>query len=132
MNTIDKETAEIEFGRFVEAMDIDLELEGDDEEDKRDFSLHKDRMVTSIMKGFLVILEDGKPVYTPKYPITGSIDPVLKFRRPTGATIKAFNKANQDINAALADMTRKPASFFSGMDYFDYKVCCAVANLFLA
>ena len=125
---VNKETAELEFERFAVLNKIDTELEGDTEDDKKEYTSNKSKLVKAIMKGSLEVDDKGVLKYSPEW---GENPAGLIFNRPTGATIRAFNTSNQDLNAALADVTKQPVSIFSRMDYADLKICYAVINLFL-
>lgn len=129
--TIAADVAEHEFMRFVEAMDLDVDPTGWDDEDKRSFEEAKRKLVSALRSGKLVIDEHGQPVFTPSQPPT---DPIT-FYEPTGATLMAMDqkKKNHDVAkmyAAMADMTRQPMTRFSKMVNRDVKICTAIASLF--
>ena len=130
--TVAREVAEEEFERMVEAMDLDVDPQGMDEEERVDFGRLKSRIVGAMVRGRLTVDQDGFPVYTP---LSGG-EPV-KFYEPTGATLMAQDKKKkgQDVAkmyAVMADMTQTSVQTFSKMPQRDLKVCMAVANLFLA
>lgn len=132
---VDRETAEQEFDRFLDAMDIDGDTAGMTDEDRQGFDGQKQTIVSAIRKGRLYINENGEPVFTPS---TVEIDGgVITFYEPSGASYMAMDskKKGHDVAkmyAMMADMTKQPAKVFAKMKQRDLKVCQAVAVLFLA
>jgi len=134
MSKINMEMAEAEFLRFGESMDLDFEENEMDEESLKDFIVIKKRLVASIMKGNLVVNENGEPVFTPvseeeKNPIT--------FCEPSGATLQAMDKKKkgEDIGktfAMMSDMTQTSSGLFSKMKNRNFKICQGIFTLFLA
>lgn len=129
-----QEVAEQEFDRFVDAMRLDVDPAGWDDEDKKSFTDSRNKILAAMRTGSLVIDERGQPSYTPSY--GDNTQPVV-FYRPTGATLMAMDgrKKGHDqakLLAAMADMTRENASRFAKMDLYDLKVCQSVMLLFLA
>ncbi len=127
------EVAEQEFNRFVEAMDLDVDPADMDEDDKKGFEQQRDRVVSAIQFGALVISDSGEPVFTPQR--SKDIDPIT-FHEPTGASLMAMDrkKKTEDIGklyAAMGDMTKTHAGVFSKMKMADLKVCMAITTLFL-
>jgi hypothetical protein len=132
-NVIAKEVAEQEFDRFVDAMDLDVDVADMDEDDKKGFTQQKDRVVAAIMAGALVINDQGEPVFTPQRTNDAN---AITFYEPTGASLMAMDrkKKTEDIGklyAAMGDITKSHANTFSKMKMSDLKVCMAVATLFL-
>lgn len=128
---VDKQTAELEFERFAEEMDLDLECYSD--EDRASLEVNKGRIVRAIMAGALVIDEKGQPVFTPAR--SKNPEPIT-FYEPTGATYMASDgtKKGHEIlraNKLLADMTRTHAATFAKLANSDYKVCQSLLALFL-
>lgn len=127
------EVAEQEFNRFVEAMDLDVNPADMDEDDKKGFEQQRDRVVSAIQAGTVVINDNGEPVFTPQR--TKDADPITFFE-PTGASLMAMDrkKKTEDIGklyAAMGDMTKNHANVFSKMKMADLKVCMAITTLFL-
>lgn len=132
---ISKEVAESEFNRFTEKMDLDVNTEGMSADDKRDFTIQKDRLVRSIMGGSLTIDEAGQPTYTPQR-AGGEVNPII-FYEPTGASYIAMDrkKVGEDMGklfATMADITQTSSGLFSKMKNADLKVCMSITTLFLA
>lgn len=128
-----KEVAEQEFTRFVEAMDLDVNPVDMDAEDKKGFEQQKDRIISAIQSGALVINDDGEPVFTPQR--TKGAD-AITFHEPTGASLMAMDrkKKTEDIGklyASMGEITKTHASTFSKMKMPDLKVCMAITTLFL-
>lgn len=128
-----KEVAEAEFTRFVEAMDLDVDPADMDEDDKKGFNQQRERIVSAICAGSLVINDEGEPVFTPQR--TKDAEP-LTFHEPTGASLMAMDrkKRNEDVGkmySLMGEITKTHASTFSKMKMADLKVCQAVTTLFL-
>lgn len=127
MNTVDKETAEIEFNRFAEAMDLDIDTDDMNEEDKNAFNRQKKRILRAIERGSLVINDGGEAVFTPSNPKSGYSEP-LTFHERTGASLMAMDnkKKNHDVAktyAVLADMCKVNQSVFAKLAGSDIKLC---------
>jgi len=130
-----REVAEVEFNRFTEKMDLDVNTEGMSADDKRDFTLQKDRLVRCIEAGSLTIDEDGQPTYAPQR--AGSDVNAITFYEPTGASYIAMDrkKVGEDMGklfATMADITKTSSGLFSKMQNADLKVCMSITTLFLA
>lgn len=124
--------AEEEFGKFIEAMELDVDPDGMDDEDKASFVSAKRVILKCIESNHLVVNEDGEPVYTPR---KGDKSPIT-FHEPTGASYMAMDqkKKNHDMTklySVLADMTEEPIQRFAKMKARDTKVCQAIIGLFL-
>lgn len=123
------EVAESEFLRFCEAMDLDTEPKGDDE-DLRSYMDCKRRIVGAIVDGRMVVDEHGQPVFSP------SDGGGITFYEPDGSALLAMDQKKQNHNVAksyavLAAMTKQPAMRFAKMKNRDLKICQAVMALFL-
>lgn len=134
-NKISKDMAELDFNKFTEKMDLDVNTEGMSVDDKRDFTVQKDRLVRCIMEGSLVIDEEGQPIYTPQR--AGVDVNSITFYEPTGASYIAMDrkKAGEDMGkmfATMADITKTSSGLFAKMKNTDLKVCIAMTLLFLA
>lgn len=124
---IDTETAEHEFDRFVEAMDLDLDTSQMDQEDYNAFMKQKRRIIRAMEKGSLVINENGEAVYTPSNHKSKYTDPIT-FHERTGASLMAMDtkKKNHDVAktyAVLAEMCKVHQNVFAGLVGNDVKVC---------
>lgn len=132
-NKISKDMAEIEFQRFVDSMDLDIDETTMNDEDKDSFLIQKRKLISAIEKGYLVINENGEAVYTPQKSDVGS----LTFHERTGASILAMDgkKKNQDIAkmyAVMADMCKVSAKTFANLKGVDIKTCEAIFALLMA
>lgn len=130
---ISEEVCEAEFLRFAEAMGLDVDQKGMDDEDKKSFLVAKNRILGAMRDGGLVIDAEGRVVFTP---IVGTNKDPITFYEPTGAALIAMDqkKSGHDMAkgfAFLADMTKEPISRFVAMANRDLKVCQAVLGLFL-
>lgn len=129
-NVVDREVAEQEFERFADAMDLDVDPAGMDDDDRRGFEREKRIFLRAVQAGRLVVDEAGQPVYTPKggEPIT--------FYEPTGATLMEMDrvkqgKAMKQTSVLLAAMTKQSPPRFANMKLRDYKVCQAIMAFFM-
>lgn len=132
---IDREVAELEFERFVEAMDLDFDESLMDADDLSQFNKQKYRVIRAIESSALVINEDGEAVYTPQNRKSKYQNPIT-FHERTGASLMAMDskKKNQDMAktyAIMADMCKVPQSVFSGLVGIDGKVCEAIYTLLM-
>ena len=126
------DVAESEFVRFVDSMDLDINTDGMDDDEKKDLSLHKGRFISAIINGSLVINDEGEPVFTPQ---RGEHD-ALTFHEPTGAALMAMDRKKQSeeigkMYVVAAAMTKTHSKTFSNMKIADLKVCMAITTIFL-
>ena len=129
------EVCESDFQRFCDTMDIDVDPKGQDDDDKQSLQDCKRKMMQAMERGFLVINEDGEPVYTP---VGGDKDfrSAITFHEPKGEAWTARDgvKEGHDtkkLYASMASMTGLNVARFNRMAARDLKVCVAVALLFL-
>jgi hypothetical protein len=126
-----KEVAEQEFERMCSARGVLLDGEDLDDSDRETLAMLRKRIVGAICRGELVVTPEGDPVFTPP-----SMGKSFTFHPPTGATLMAMGNESDNshvrLNKALGEMTRSPAGEFSKMALPDYRICQAMANLFLA
>jgi hypothetical protein len=128
------EVAELEFTKFVEAMDLDADPSGWDAEDVKSFESAKKKIVGAIGRGHLVVDEHGQPVYTLQEGANAGTQ--ITFREQTGASLMAMDqkKKGHDVAkmfAVMADMTGTDAKTFADMKGRDLKICQAITALFL-
>ena len=133
VNIIGSDVAENEFLRFIETMDLDVDPDGMDDEDKSNLKDARRRIVRAISGGALVINEDGDPVYTPK---VGADRNPITFYEPDGGSIMAMDtkKRGHDVAklyATMADLTKTSVAKFTKMKQRDLSVCQAITVLFL-
>ncbi len=133
--TIDIDTANAEFDRFVECMDLDLDTADMDSEDLTAFNKQKNRILKVIQNGHLIINEKGEMVYTPSNPDSKHKD-AITFHERTGASLMAMDgkKKNYDVAktyAVMANMCHVHQSVFASMVGIDGKVCEAIFALLM-
>ena len=133
MEVINLDTANDEFNRFCDAMDI--ETSGLDDDDLNQFNKHKTRIVTAIQKGNLIINEDGEAVYTPYKSKSRHKEP-LTFHERTGATMMAAQNVKKNmfasqLYATMGDLCKVDAKVFAGLVGIDIKTCESIASLLL-
>lgn len=133
-NKVSLEVAEKDFERFIEEMDIDADVSSMDEEDLKSFNVEKSKIIKAIVKGSLIISEEGFPVFTPVRTVDSK---PITFYEPTGASLMAMDKRkkNEDFSKfynVLADITKTDPSTFAKLKMSDLKVCIAIGTLFLA
>jgi len=126
------EVCEQEFTRFVEAMGLDVDQSGMDDDDKKSFVAAKRRLIGAMATGNLIIDDQGRATYQPA---VGDTNPIT-FYSPTGATLMAMDqkKSGHDVAkmfAFMSDMTKEPTTRFAAMDNRDLKICQAITVLFL-
>lgn len=132
---ISNEFALVEFDRFVDMMDLDLDTSGMDSEDLTQFTKLKNRVIRAIEKGALVINDDGEAVYTAQNRRTKHKD-ALTFHERTGASLMAMDgkKKNYDVAktyAVMADMCKVHPNVFAGLVGIDAKICEALFSLLM-
>lgn len=134
VDKIDAETAEQELKRFTDAMELDLDVEGLDDNDRKDTENSVRLVIKNICSGDLVINSNDLPEYTPK---RSTRTEAIVFKEPTGATLMAIDKKKDtakvaQIHALLGSITGNSEKVFANMAHSDVKVCSAVLMLFLA
>lgn len=127
------EVAEQEFVRFTEAMDLDVDPRGMDDDDKATFVQARRRFIGAVMNGSLVVNDAGEPVFTPTQ---GEPRNAITFHEPTGASLIATDVKKEGHNTAktvafLADITHVEAKTFAQMANRDFRVCTSISALFL-
>lgn len=133
MSQVAKEVAEQEFDRFCEAMDLDVDTERMDSEDRKSLDEARHIVVRAIERGQLIIDDKGQPQLIPSS--GGDAKPIV-FYEPTGATYMSTDQHKKThevakLCAVLGDMTRTNAKLFSNMPARDFKVCKTLVTLFL-
>jgi len=127
--TMSEDVARSELDRFFSTMDLQTTAEQLERDDPDDYL----RIVRAVMRGELLINDDGCPVFQPRM---GSGEPIT-FYEPTGASYMAMDrvkKGSGDIEkmyAFLADQTRTSRATFAGMAARDVKVCHLLAGFFI-
>ena len=127
------EMAALEFDKFADGMDLDLDLSVMDEDDRAGFEKQKRRLVLAIQKGSLVINDDGEAVYTPvKVPDHKPIT----FHERTGASLMATDGKKKGYDASkmyamMGDLARVHPSTFAKLKGIDIKVCEAIFALLM-
>lgn len=132
---IDKKTAEADFDRFVEAMDLDLDTTDMDAEDLTAFNKQKNKILQAIQRGHLVVNDKGEAEYTPCRPGSKHQEKIT-FHERTGASLMAMDgkKKNHEVAktfAVMANMCRVHPSVFAGLVGTDDKVCQALFALLM-
>lgn len=134
-NVIETEAATLEFDRFAESMDLDLDETLMDDEDITAFKKQKNRIVRAIERGALIINENGEAVYTPQNEQSKHKE-ALTFHERTGASLMAMDskKKNHDVSktyAVMSDMCRVHPGVFAGLVGNDIKICEAIFALLM-
>lgn len=134
VEVVAQEVAEAEFDRFVDLMDIDLDPDVMDDEDKKGVALQKTRMIKAIQRGSLVINDKGEPVFTPQR--KAGVGPIT-FHCPTGAALMEVDKKKEGHDVAksvtvMASISKTNPAVFANMEWPDFNVCSAVLTIFLA
>ena len=124
---VDPKTALVEFERFANAWDIDIDPDAD-------FGKLQRTITRVIESGAFVVDEEGNPVYMLRYP-KGELAQVV-FTVPGGDAILALDRfsdteAGHKMQVYMANLTGQPEAIFGTMDGRDLNVVRAVATLFL-
>jgi hypothetical protein len=135
MTKIASEQAELEYDRFLDAMDILVDTTKLDAEDLSAYNKQRDRILAAVCKGALVFNEDGEAVYTPQHSRSKHTD-AITFHERTGASLMAMDgkKKGHDVAktyAVLADMCKVHPSVFAGLVGSDVKICEALFALLM-
>lgn len=97
----------------------------------------KDILVDSIMKGDLVINEEGEAVYTPQHKRSTFKD-AITFRERSGNDLQAMGKKTKGENsvtalyAGMASNTGQAPVIFNNLVGRDIKTCEAIFGLLMA
>lgn len=132
MMKVDAETAEQEFDRFLEAMDIFVEESTMSDDDKSGFSDAKERVLRAIRNGHLVINDNGEAVYTPHR--VEDHEPLV-FHERTGATMMQTDRKKGEVAKgyiAMGEMCRVESKVFAKLKGADIKTCEAIFVLLMA
>lgn len=126
-----REVAERAFDDWASAMDLDVDPSWMDDEDRKEFVVARNRFVTAVMDGKLVVEDDGCLL------ILTSAGDSVRFPEPKGAALLAMDqrKKNHDMAkmySCLAECTGKAPHFFAAMKVRDLKLFQTVLTLFLA
>lgn len=132
--SIDKDTAEREFNRFAELMDLDLDTSHMDEDDLAGFEKQKRTIVRAIETGHVVINDEGEPTVKLKRP-RGDLTEIT-FHEPEGSTFLAMDqkKKTQDVSkmySMLQDMADLQPGDLAKLKNRDLRVIQSIALLFL-
>lgn len=132
-NKVDAESAEHEFNKFVEAMDLDVDIEHMDAQDLTEFEKTKRRILKAIQSGQITVNSDGELTMIP---IRSDMSEPIHFYEPTGATFVEMDRKKDGQNVGkmhnvIASMTKKNPGYIAKLKGSDYKLCTAIAALFL-
>lgn len=131
---VDPETAMVEFKRFADLMDLDLDPEGMTEDDRKGFEIQKRIMLDAIEEGHVTVNDDGEPTIHLKKP-TPQLSRVT-LHEPSGEAFLARDRAKKDHDQSkLYHMLQVMADIQPGslakVKQRDLKVIQAVGLLFL-
>lgn len=123
------ELAEQELERFAENMDLDFDTSQMNDEEREAFNHMKTTCINAMLKGKLVINDEGLPVVT-------TSNKEIQFKEPTGRTLLAMDKAKQGqevhkIYHLIAAMTGESDKLIAALRLQDLKIVRAIAMLFL-
>ncbi len=134
-NIVDSATAENEFNRFVDLMDLDFNSDDMDAEDLTSFNKTKRRLIKAIERGSLIINDNGEAVYTPVNEKTKHKE-AITFHERTGSALMAMDskKKNEDVKktyAVMAEMCKLSPAVFASMVGIDIKICESIFMLLM-
>ena len=129
-DVIAEDVALLEFDRFVDSMELDVDTTKMDAEDLTAFNKQKRRLIEAIKCGALVFNEDGEAIYTPGHKKSKTTD-AITFHERTGASLMVMDqkKKGHDMAktyAVMAEMCRVHPNVFAGLVGRDIKVCEAI------
>lgn len=135
MNKVDIETANTEFDRFADEMDLDLDVSAMDQEDLTSFNKMRNRLIRSMQRGDLVINESGEAVFTPSRP-GSKYKEAITFHERTGASLMAMDgkKRGHDVAktyAIMGDMCGIHPKSFAMLAGSDIKICESIFALLM-
>lgn len=127
------DVAEVEFQRFVDYMNLDVEDSYLNDEDKAGLATNRHRFIRAVEAGSLVVDEDGIPTYTPQK--SDDVTPIV-FYEPTGASLMAMDRKKEGADVGkmftiMADFTKTNQGQFAGLRISDLNVCMAISMLYL-
>jgi hypothetical protein len=126
-----REVAEAEFARMCDAHRIDHDTSDLDDEERAEWEAMKKPVVRDIMRGTIIVDENGLATFTPPGSAKG-----YTFHRATGATYIALEtyakKDMQNMVAAMAEMTHTDRGELSKLELPDFQICLRLGKLFLA
>lgn len=134
--TVDAETAEVEFDRFCDAMDLEFDESQMDEETREQFRALKRKFITAVRKGVLEVNDSGEPEVKLSMSYGENGPTVVKFREPRGSDFMQVDRAKKNESAkksylVMASITGQPVKLFGDMRKRDLDVCQAVIGLFM-
>jgi hypothetical protein len=134
-SVIDRETAEAEFERYCDANEIDCDMDGMNDDEKKDFEPIKKRFIKACMQGRAKV--DGMDLeYTvskfSKPPFCGQKITVKRSGGQSYMGMDGYKDTHSihKIHGFLSAMTRQETSFFAKIDGQDWKFFRDIATLF--
>lgn len=126
-----REVAEAEFERMCDARRIEHDTSELPDDEKAEFAELRSSIVRMIMRGAVVVGENGDPTYS------APGGPSLTFHPATGATLMALEthpggKGIANMMAALTEMTQTDPGTFAKLAAADAQACSRLGKLFLA
>lgn len=120
------------FERWAASNDFELDTSGLPDDERRGVDEAKARVLRALESGHAVIDDQDRLVVTPRRGNTNAI----VFGEVTGSTLLSMDQRRSDQSiarafAALASLTREPASRFAAMHQSDLKVMLAALSLFM-
>ena len=129
------EVAEQEFDRFLELMDVDLDLAVMDAEDRTAAEKIRRLIVKQIVAGHLTVGDDGEPTYTPWRAKSTYKEPIT-FRERDGGTLTAQDGKKKNAEGAktyamMGSLTGLHPGTFSKLKGTDIKVYKSIYTLLM-
>ena len=128
---VDRETAQNDFNRFVEAMDLRLDRETMDKNDRRDIDDDIDVIIWEIMYGILSVNDEGAIVlHSKKY------DKDITFHEPSPAHMAAMDRQKEHQKMAqmyslIPGVCDAPASVIKHqLTQHEFDSCSRIYSLF--
>jgi hypothetical protein len=136
-NVYDQQTAEAEFDRYCEANDLDHDMDGMTDEEKKDFEAIKRRFIKACKQGRVKVDGTSLKYIVSSFSPPGFAGKEITIARSGGQSFIGMDnyKDTQSVhktNGFLSAMTGQETSFFAKIDGKDWLFFRDIANLFLA
>lgn len=138
MSKVDAASAEEEFNRFAELMDLEIDQKLMTDEDKVNFVDLKSGFIRGVMRGRVTVNDDGEPsVIFEKPPSDDENEQGVTFYEPDGACFLALDKGKKNADNAkqymmMGEICKCSHSLFAKLKNRDLKYCKVILTLFLA
>lgn len=127
-----REVAEADFARMCGPFRVELDADHLNDEERVENMETREKLVRLIMRGLLVVGDDGNPTYTPPGRASGFTFHPVKATALIALETYAQSKPISNMCCCMADMTRVDRTEFHRLDLPDFHALSNLAKLFLA